>query len=114
MIYSRVIIFVPISFELRVRPRVLCVYTSRVAGAVFQHNAERQVDDATSKSQRGRRVKQSRPTRSASPDDVNFRGVICRFVMTFDGRQTHLNISTEFRQVLHGTGVNSENVQLGG
>ena len=44
-------------------------------------------------------MKQSRPTRSVSHDDVQFRGAICRFVMTFDGRQTQLNISAEFRQV---------------
>ena len=72
------------------------------SGSEFQHDAGHQDCDATLKSERGRRVKQSRPTRGASRDDVDFRGVICRFVMTFDGRETHLNILTEFRQVLPG------------
>ena len=70
------------------------------SGSAFQRDGDCQVRDAASKSQRGRRVKQSRPTRCTSRDDVDFRGVICRFAMTFDGRQTQLNISTEFRQVL--------------
>jgi len=79
--------------------RVSCGTNDCFSDSALQRVADGAVCDATSKSQQGRRVKQPRPTRSASRDDVDFRGVICRFVMSFDGRQTHLNISTEFRQV---------------
>jgi len=49
---------------------------------------------------RGRRVKQSRPTRCVARDaDAQFRGAICRFAMTFDGRRAQLNIAADFRPV---------------
>jgi len=45
----------------------------------------------------GRRVKQARPQRCVSRDeDGEFRGVICRIATTFDGRQSHLNITADY------------------
>jgi len=78
-----------------------------ISGHLFAGRAsqsDQAPDEFQSKTQRGRRVKQPHPTRSASRDDVGFRGVICRFVMTFDGRQAHLNIATEFRYSQRRTG----------
>jgi len=71
-----------------------------LTGSALQRGAVGQVTcESSVRRGGGRRVKQPRPRRSAPRDDASFRGVICRFVMSFDGRQTRLNISTEFKQV---------------